>query len=313
MFFKILLGTKYKIELYSKRDKENEDIDSLIIFFLVAGGLLVYISISIYLSEYFFSLVAFILVILASIAIESLLFRYYIKSNVYIKPIECWFEIFNYLDYFCFTYYPIFSGKSHPNKARDMIYKLYQDEVLRSNIDITQIELYLKLVQEDTDNWGGFFFLYGEGNHFRDENINQNSWKFFSYEKSKNENYLATANWDHQYEWRDDLALDFDKLNNIAPWIIHKWDKHNLKPLTEEYKKIIYWNLRYIESTPKLKPWEGDLQNQTYENNNANKEAEIIDKAIEKIIGNEFRVKKLRDLGEDLFKLKAYFRDLNIR
>ena len=299
--------------LYSKKDKENEAYDSLIAFFFVAGGLLIYISISLFLIEIYFSLIVFVAVIIIVSAVDLVLILDYIKSNVFINPIECWVEIYKNLDYYCFMYYPIFSGRSHPNKAKDIIYKLYQDEVLKSTIDITQIEFYLKLNQEESKNWGGFFFQYGEGKPFREENINQNPWKFFPYEKTLNENFLATANWAHQYEWRDDLALDFDKLNDYAPWVIKKWDKFNLKPLTEEYKeKEINWNLRYIEPTPKLKPWKGELKNQIYENINADKETEIIDEAIEKIIGNEFRVKKLKDLEGDLLKFKSFFRDLNL-
>ncbi|MCK4384559.1 MAG: hypothetical protein KAW66_14760, partial [Candidatus Lokiarchaeota archaeon] len=200
--------------LYSKKDKEKEDYNSLIVFFFVASGLLIYISISIFTRIFYFSIVAFFIVIVAAIAVESILIFYYIKSNVYIKLIECWFEIYKSADYYCFSFYPIFSGKSHPNKARDLIFKLYQEEVLKSTIDITQIELYLKLNKQKLEDWGGFFFHYGEGKIFNEENIHDNPWKFFPYQKSFNENYLAVANWEHQYEWKNDLALDYDKLNN---------------------------------------------------------------------------------------------------
>jgi len=297
--------------LYSKKDKEKEDYTSLIAFFFVASGLLIYISISIFTRIFYFSIIAFSIVIIAAIAVESMLIFYYIKSNVYIKPNECWFEIYKSADYYCFSFYPIFSGKSHPNKARDLIFKLYQEEVLKSTIDITQIELYLKIDKQKLEDWGGFFFQYGEGKIFNNENIYDNPWKFFPYQKSFNENYLAVANWEHQYEWKNDLALDYDKLNNYAPWIIKVWDKVSLKPLTDEFKNNNL-EVRYIEFMPKLKPWEGSLETQQYENKYRNREPEIIDKAIEKIVGSDYEVKKLRDIEDDIFKFKAYFRDFNL-
>lgn len=297
--------------LYSKKDKEKEDYNSLIAFFFVASGLLIYISLSLFTRIFYFSIVAFTIVIVAAIAVDSMLIFYYIKSNVYIKPTECWFEVYKNNDYYCFSFYPIFSGKSRPNKARDLIFKLYQEEVLKSTIDITQIELYLKINEKKLEDWGGFFFHYGEGKMFKEEIIQDNPWKFFPYQVSLNANYLAVANWEHQYEWKNDLSLDYDKLNNYAPWIIKVWDKGSLKPLTDEFKNN---NLqeRHIEFMPKLKPWEGGLETQHYENTNSNKEKEIIDKAIEKIVGSDYEVNKLRDIEDDLFKFKAYFRDFNL-
>ena len=146
---------------------------------------------------------------------------------------------------------------------------------------------------------------------FKDENIHDNPWKFFPYQTTFNENYLAVANWEHQYEWRNDLTLDFDKLNNCAPWIIKSWDKYSLKPLTEEFKSK-YLEARFIEFLPKLKPWEESLDTQQYDNKFRYKETEIIDKAIEKILGSDYEVKNLRDIEDNLFKFKAYFRDLNL-
>ena len=67
--------------LYSKKDKEKEDYGSLIAFFFVASGLLIYISISIFTRIFYFSIVAFSIVIIAAIAIECMLFFYYIKSS----------------------------------------------------------------------------------------------------------------------------------------------------------------------------------------------------------------------------------------
>jgi len=145
---------------------------------------------------------------------------------------------------------------------------------------------------------------------FRDENIERASWKYFPPEKAENENFLAVGNWDHQYEWRYDLDFDFDKLHEYAPWVIQRWNEVNLKPLTEEYKEKINWNLRNLESTPKLKPWKGNLENQTYENPMAYRDLEVIDDAIEKIIGIEKKLEKARDIKDELAIFKSYFRDL---
>ena len=84
-----------------------------------------------------------------------------------------------------------------------------------------------------------------------------------------------------------------------------------MKPLTDEFKNNNL-EVRYIEFMPKLKPWEGSLETQQYENKYRNREPEIIDKAIEKIVGSDYEVKKLRDIKDDIFKFKAYFRDFNL-
>ena len=94
--------------------------------------------------------------------------------------------------------------------------------------------------------------------------------------------------------------------------LIKKWNQSNLKPLTEDYKKKINWNLLNLESEPKLKPWNKDFEKQTYENENAYKDLEIIDEAIEKIIGLNIELKKLGDLEKQLLKFKIYFRDLQL-
>ena len=297
--------------LYSKKDKEHEAHNSLIAFFFVAVGLLIYISLSLFFMEIYFSIIAFITVISLLVAVDTVLILNYIKSNVLIRPRECWFEISRYNDYYCFSYYLIFTGKCHPNKAKSIIFKIYQDEVLNDTIDITLIETYLRINTDDINHLG-YFFEYGKGKPFWNEEINHNTWQYFPYDKSKNENYIAIANWAHQYEWQNDLELDFDKLHEYAPWVIKRWNMDNLKPLTESFKKKNNWKLRFIESTPKLQPWEGNLKNQTYENKNPNWENKIIDDAIKKVIGEEYRVEILKDLKLDLLALKAYFRDLSV-
>jgi len=299
--------------LYSKRDKEHEAYSSLIAFFFLTGGLFIYIALSYFLAALFFNLTLFIITLALAIITDAILIIIYIKSNVYIRPLESWVEIYawNY-EFFCLIYYPVFSGKCFPNKAKNVIFKLFQEGVLNSKIDITQIEIYLKLIdrnRKDFENLG-YFFQYGKGRPFNDEQIHRNCWKFFPYKRTENDNFLAIANWDHQYEWRDDLEFDFDKLHEYAPWVIQRWNEINLKPLTEEYKEKIYWNLRYIESKPKLKPWEGNLENQAYKNPNAYKDIDTVNNAIIKIIGDDKHIKKIKDIRKDLSIFKSYFRDL---
>lgn len=303
--------------LYSKKDKEHEAYNSLIAFFFVAGGLLIYISLTYFLIPIYFNFILFIVIIVIGATVDVFLIINYLGSNVYIKPIECWVEIYkgksaNNFEFYCFTYYPIFSGKCHPNKAKNVIFKLYQEQVLTNKIDITQIEIYLKINPQDDSIYEklGYFFQYGEGRPFRDENVDRASWKYFPSEESKNDNFIATANWDHQYEWREDLEFDFDKLHEYAPWVIQKWDAGNIKPLTEDFKEKIKWNLRYIESKPKLKPWNGEIEKQTYENPKAYKDLEIINEAIIKIIKHDEEIEKIREIKDDLPTFKSFFRDL---
>ncbi|MFX1312385.1 MAG: hypothetical protein ACFFHD_07210 [Promethearchaeota archaeon] len=301
--------------LYSKRDKEHEAYNSLIAFFFITGIIFIYIAFSYFLASIYFNLILLILTIVILGSIDILLIINYIKSNVYIKPLECWVDVFKGKKqdggtFYCFVYYPIFSGKSHPNEAKNVVYKLYQEQVLKSKIDITQIEVYL-LINKQSQNKIGYFFQYAEGKSFRDENINRNSWKFFLSEKSRDDNFIALANWDHQFEWRNDLEYDFDKLHEYAPWVIQRWDVFNLKPLTDSFKKNINWDLRYIESIPKLKPWNDNYENQTYENPRGYKDLEILNEAIHKIIGSEREIYKARHIKEELPLFKSYFRDLN--
>ncbi len=312
-------GTKIILEnaptlLYSNKEKEHEAYNSLIAFFLVGAGLCLYVSISLFLMEVYFNIFTFIIITILLTTFDIVLLFNYIRSKVHIKPIECWIEVYKYLDFYCLSYYPIFSGKSLPNKAKDVIYKLYQNEVLHHKINITQIEVYLEISQADDSNYKklGFFFQYGRGKDFKDDEIERNSWKYFSADTSLNENYLAVANWDHQYEWRLDLEQDFDKINVFSPWVIKKWDQTNLKPLTEDFKKKIKWHLLNLKSEPKLKPWNGNIEEQTYQNKNAYKDLEIIDEAIEKIIGPNVELNKLGDLEKQLLKFKIYFRDLKL-
>jgi hypothetical protein len=303
--------------LYTKKDKEHEAFNALVGFFFTAGFLLIYIAVSYFLASLFFNLILFITLIIVFVITDLVLIIYVIKSNVYIKPLECWVEIYesesdNISKYFCFTYYPVYTGKCHPNQAKNIILKLYYENVLKSKIDITQIEVYLKVKVNDQNNIEklGFFFQYAEGKPFKDENINRDSWKFFPYEQLGIENYLAVGNWDHQYEWRNDLEFDYDKLHEYAPWIIQRWDENNLKSLTEENKENFNWKLRKTDSIPKLKPWIGVLESQTYKNPEAYKDLETLDEAVNKIITPDVEIKKIKDIKDEIPRFESYFRDL---
>ena len=303
--------------MHSKRDKEPEAFKSLIFFLFILGFLLIYIAISIiFISVYFNSYLFYSILGIAILA--SIFFLYnYIKSNVNIKLKECWFEIYEYYSpengkYYAIIYYPVFTGKSHPNKAKNIIYKLYQDELVGSKLDIGQIEFHFKFIPNEDPKLKplGYFFLYGQGVPFKNEEIDRNKWKYFPINKTFNQNYFATANWDHQFEWREELELDYDKLHSYSPWILHKWDESSLKPLTKEYKKKLNIEMRPITAYPGLMPWKGNLQDQTIENFKAYKDLQIMNEVIEKIIGIDVKVKKLKDLNSYLFKIQAYFRDL---
>ncbi|MHA1913703.1 MAG: hypothetical protein ACW97V_04965 [Promethearchaeota archaeon] len=303
--------------LYSKKDKEHEAHISLIAFFFLTGGLLIYIAITYFLFPVFFYLFFFIIVIVVATGIDVFLITNYLRSNIYIKPLECWFEIYKGkqegdFEHYCFAYYPIFSGKCHPNPAMNVIYKLFQEEVLKSKVDISQIEVYLKLDIDKTPEVFGYFFQYAEGNPFKEENPDQMRWKFFPVEKSGEDNFIAVANWEHQYEWKDDLEYDFDKLHEYAPWVILKWDDINLKPITEDFKTEFRWNVRNIDSKPKLAPWQGNLEQQTYQNQKFSEEIKIINGAIDKIIGQDIEFSKIREIKDKLPLIKNYFRDLNL-
>lgn len=299
------------------KDKEHEAFKSLVSLIFIVGFTFIYVAISIMLLPIYFNSYIFYPILLVSGSITGILLYNYIHTSVKIKLIECWFEIYKYesndnTTYFCFSYYPVFSGKCLPNRAKNIVYKLYQAELIKNKLDITQVEVYLELSSSEPKNFIplGYFFQYGEGIPFRSEEINRNSWKFFPIEKSNNDNYLATANWDHQFEWREDLELDFDKLNDYAPWILHRWDQQNLKPLTDNYKRTLNWELQPIQEAPKLKPWMSKLEIQEYEDFKSYKDLQIVNEVIERIIGPNVEIKKLKDLNGHLFEIKAYFRDL---
>jgi hypothetical protein len=303
--------------LYSKKDKEHEAYNSLIAFFFVVGALLIYIALSIILIDIYFNLILFLILIMMLSIIAGILIINYLLTNVSIKPIEIWIETYvgksvDEFTYICLVFYPIFSGICHPNKAKNVIYKLYQKEVLGTKIDISQIEVYLQVNNNNPKDYSviGYFFQCGKGQPFKDEKVNRDTWQFFPYEKSQNENYLAVANWDHQFEWRDDLELDYDKLHNYAPWVIQTWDEENIKPLTDLYKTKLRWDLRKIDSLPKLIPWKQNLNNVSYESFKAYKDLQIVNEVIEKFVESSKKVNKIKDIKNDLFKIKAYFRDL---
>ena len=307
------------IIMHSKRDKEPEAFKSLISFLFIAGFLLIYIAFSIIFLSIYFNPYLFYLILGVAVAASGFLLYNYIKSNVNIKLKECWFETYEYNSpengkYLCIVYYPIFTGKSHPNKAKNIIYKLYQEQLVGSKLDIAQIEVHFKFVPQEDPKFKplGYYFQYGQGTPFNSEEVDRNAWKYFPINKSNNENYFATANWDHQFEWREDLELDYDKLHSYGPWILYKWNESNLKPLTKEYKKELNIEMRSIEAYPGLMTWRGNLEQQKVESFKAYKDLQIMNEVIEKIIGTEVTVKKLSDLKGYLFKIQAYLRDLSV-
>ncbi|MBN1214329.1 MAG: hypothetical protein JXA99_02695 [Candidatus Lokiarchaeota archaeon] len=214
---------------------------------------------------------------------------------------------------YCIIYYPIFSGKCHPNNALNILYKLYQSEVYGSFLDISKIELYLKLDKNNYENneITGFFFRYAGGISFKSEDIQDCQWKFFPIEKSSDKNYISIGNWAHYYEWRFDLLLDQNKFEEYSPWIIKKWDKINLKPLTNEIKYIFKWKERFQDLEPHLLP------DQISDNKNISLKPKIdpimenIKKAIRTIFNDEIEIKKKKDIMGKIFEFKSFFRDLN--
>jgi hypothetical protein len=303
--------------LYSKKDKEHEALNLLITFFFLTGGLFIFISLSIFFEIVRFFAILFIAIIIITAMVDSLLIFYYVRSHVPIKPLENWVEVYEGATqgdykYYCFSYYPVFSGKCHPNKAKNVLYKLLQEELFNSRVDITQIEVYLRFDLNDSDKFSiiGYYFQYGEGTPFKSVKINRNSWRFFPGEHAKNENFIAIANWDHQYEWRNDLELDYDKLHSYAPWIIQNWDASKVKPLTKSFKNEVQWDLRGIESVPKLKPWLPKFETTSFDSFKAYKDLQLVNDTIEKVMGKERKIEKLKDIKKYILEFKAYLRDL---
>ncbi len=316
-FSKKVIVDNAPIILFSKKDKEHEALNSLITFFFLTGGLFIFIALSIIFGfvEYFIILFVAIIVIVA--LIDSVLIYYYVRSHIPIKPLENWVEVYKGNTqgdnvFYCLSFYPVFSGKCHPNKAKNVLYKLLQEEVFNSSIDITQIEIYLRfnLTEKESYSVIGYYFQYGEGTPFKSVKINRNSWRFFPGDYINNENFIAVANWDHQYEWRNDLELDYDKLHSYAPWIILKWDDMNVKPLTKIFKNEVQWDLRGIESLPKLKPWLPNFETTPYDSFRAYKDFQLMNDAIEKVIGKDIKIEKLKDIKKYILEFKAYLKDL---
>ncbi|NVM17697.1 MAG: hypothetical protein HWN80_08270 [Candidatus Lokiarchaeota archaeon] len=304
--------------LYSKKDKEHEALNSLITFFFLTGGLFIFISLSIFFRFAELFAILFVTIIVIAAAVDIVLIFYYLRSHVPIRLLENWVEVYKGSTqennvFYCLSYYPVFSGKCHPNKAKNVLYKLLQEELFNSSIDITQIEVYLSFDLRDLENYIviGYNFQYGEGVPYKSIKINRSSWKFFPREHANNENFIAVANWDHQYEWRNDLELDYDKLHSYAPWVIQKWDEITIKPLIKLVKNEVKWDLRGIESTPKLKPWESNFEKTRFDSFKAYKDLQLMNDAIEKVIGKDIKIEKLKDIKKHLLEFKAYLRDLN--
>lgn len=306
--------------LYNKNDKEKTSVNYLISFFFIVGFYLIFLSIWTFIEIDLggFELSLFFIITIIVIAIALPLIILYIHKNVYNKPIQSYYEWFiaqsdNIETIFsCLVLYPTFSGKTHPDKGFNRAYKIYEETVLSNKTDITQIEIYFKINSKNPNNLEsleniGYFFKYGEGQQFFDENTNRDVWRFFEALKSKEDNFISVANWDHLYEWRDDLVLDFDKLHELAPWIILRWNNLNLIPLTPEIKEKLRFGKRNITTLPKLKPWAGDLFKQEYHNEAEYNDLKVTQNAIKTILGDIILSKDSKLIKNNFNNFKVYF------
>jgi len=306
--------------LYTKNDKEIFSTNYLIYFFFIIGFYLVFLSVWTFLGfnmggfEFFSFTIITIIVITTAVPLLIL----YIRGNVYNKPIQSYYELYEVLSetnenvYLCLVFYPCYSGKSHPDEVFNRVYKIYQESVLSNTIDITQIEVYFKNNTMNLENLQaveriGYFFKYGERQQFYDENTNRDVWRFFKADKSSGDNFISVANWDHLYEWKEDLVLDYDKLHQLAPWIITRWDNLSLIPLTRAIKEELKFDKRYIHQLPKLKPWVGDVSIQEYKSELEHYDLENVQRAIDAILIDNISDKNLKLIKKNAKKFKSYF------
>ncbi|MHA1724081.1 MAG: hypothetical protein ACTSYC_03255 [Promethearchaeota archaeon] len=306
---------------YSMREKEHVPYSSLWGALILIILLIIFIVLwfSYFIQEILFLYVFIFLGSLSVILIPTFL-RNYVKSNISIIPLQCWLEIHKAKlskeeNYICLSYYPIFSGKRHPNRAKDILLKLYRDEIYGTKIDITQVEVYFK-----KENKGGtklkkfgYFFQHGKNSSFWEENVHENPWKFFPSENYPENCCLILSNWMHHYEWEKDLLLNPAKEEEMSPWNIKIWKANEIKPLTEGFKEKIHWKERGMNSYPKLMPWKNTFEENALEMKSIPEEFKIVEDAIEKIIGKKAEVYTLSDISPYLSQFKMYFRDLHFQ
>jgi len=60
-----------------------------------------------------------------------------------------------------------------------------------------------------------------------------------------------------------------------------------------------------------LKPWEPNFETTTYDNFKAYKDIQLLNDAIERIIGKDKKIEKLKDIKNYILEFKAYLRDLD--
>ncbi len=313
-----LLVDNAPIIKYSTKEKEHGSKSSLLgIFILLAALISCIVSWIFFFAQDVYYFILFLFLIIFSVLLIPTFLRSYLKSRVNIKPIECWIEIHEILKnqeecYYCLTYYPIFSGKVHPNKGKDILLKLYHDQILEDTLDITQIEIYFKKdpVKHELSKIG-YHFQHDNHEDFWNDEFSETPWEFFALEDISNYHALIVANWMHQYEWDKETNSNIEKMEDLSPWEVKTWDSKELKPLTEEFKNKIHWNERGLNSLPKLIPWDEQLKEKAHEIKEIQFDIQEIEKAIEKILGKDTEIRRFSDIEKHLNQFRIYFRDLN--
>ena len=159
----------------------------------------------------------------------------------------------------------------------------------------------------------GYLFQYGGESSFWEEEINETPWKYFPYDENKEDTCLIVDNWIHQYKWEEEISTNAESKDELSPWEKKVWTKLDLKPITDEFKEYIQWEKRGIDSNPKLKPWKEAPEKQVKNMRINLKEFQIINQAIEKVMGKETEIHSLSNIDDHLTQFKRYFRDLEFK
>ena len=76
------------------------------------------------------------------------------------------------------------------------------------------------------------------------------------------------------------------------------------------FKNEVQWDLRGIDSIPKLKPWMPNFERTSYDSFKSYKDLQLMNDAIEKVIGKDIKIEKLKDIKKYVLEYKAYLKDL---